>query len=314
MTVSRVLNNKNGISDETRRHVLKIMRELGYRPNRVARSLATARTLKIGVLVPSISSAYFASVLEGVEHVFWENGYHMLLCNTAASAEREQSILNFFEEDRVDGVMVFSSHLPAQTLNTFLRNQQAAVMINSEVESGLAGHVRTDETNGMTKAIEHLVKAGRRHIGYIGFDAPSYAGRQRKQAFLDICQRLDLPLKPGQMVSCDRRSGYTAATQLLQGAPHIDAMLCFNDEIAAGGLRACMEFGRRVPEDVAVIGYDDIFLAELMTPPLTTLRLKTDKQAVGEMAAQMLLARIEGGDTCDELVLEHELIVRASAP
>src|SRR5690606_20968699 len=107
MTVSRVLNNKDGISETTREHVLSIMQDLGYRPNRVARSLATAQTLKIGIVIPSISSAYFGAVLEGAERVLWDNGYHILLCNSANSKKREQAILDLFEEDRVDGVMVF---------------------------------------------------------------------------------------------------------------------------------------------------------------------------------------------------------------
>ena len=111
MTVSRVLNNKDGISDHTREHVLTVMRELGYRPNRIARSLVTDKTLKIGVVVPSISSAYFGAVLEGAERVFWETDYHMLLANTGNNPRREAAIMDLFEEDRVDGVLVFSSIL-----------------------------------------------------------------------------------------------------------------------------------------------------------------------------------------------------------
>ena len=112
MTVSRVLNNKGEISEATRQHVLDVMRELGYRPNRIARSLATDRTLKVGIIVPSLSSYYFGAILEGVRKMFYgRTTITSLLCNTGDSHKREKAVMRFFEEDRVDGVIVFSSHL-----------------------------------------------------------------------------------------------------------------------------------------------------------------------------------------------------------
>jgi LacI family transcriptional regulator len=127
-------------------------------------------------------------------------------------------------------------------------------------------------------------------------------------------QAADLPLEPAYMTNCNRRSGYSTARQLLQEHPEIDGVICFNDEIAAGVLRACFDLGRRVPDELAVIGYDDIFLAELLNPSLTTLRLSLTKREVGALAGRTLLERIEGSSTRDEVVLEHELVVRESAP
>jgi DNA-binding LacI/PurR family transcriptional regulator len=314
MTVSRVLNNKGEISEATRQHVLTVMHELGYRPNRVARSLATAKTLKIGVIVPSISSAYFGAVLEGAERLFWDRGYHMMLCNTGEDTQREQTILDLFEEDRADGVLVLSSHLSGEELSDYLRKQRAAVVINSEVQNGVACHVRTDEMRSMSVAVGHLVKNGRRCLAYVGGDWMTYAGRQRHDSFIAAMQAAGLPADSNYMMNCNRRSGYIIARQLLQEHPEIDGLICFNDEIAAGALRACFDLGRRVPNEVAVIGYDDIFLAELLNPSLTTLRLSLTKREVGALAGQMLLERIEGSSTRDEVVLEHELVVRESAP
>jgi DNA-binding LacI/PurR family transcriptional regulator len=312
MTVSRVLNNKGEISEATRQHVLTVMNELGYRPNRIARSLATAKTLKIGVIVPSISSAYFGAVLEGAERLFWDRGYHMTLCNTGEDVRREQTILDVFEEDRADGVLVLSSHLTGEALSDYLRKQRAAVVINSEVESGVACHVRTDEMRSMSLAVTHLVKNDRRCLAYVGGDMSTYAGRQRHYSFIAAMQAAGLP--PTHMTNCNRRSGYATSRQLLQDHPEINGVICFNDEIAAGALRACFDLGRHVPGDVAVIGYDDIFLAELLNPSLTTLRLRLTKREVGALAGRMLLERIDGSSTRDEVVLEHELVVRESAP
>jgi LacI family transcriptional regulator len=314
MTVSRVLNNKSEISDATRQHVLSVMNELGYRPNRIARSLATAKTLKIGVIVPSISSAYFGAVLEGAERLFWERGYHMMLCNTGEDVRREQTILDLFEEDRTDGVLVLSSHLSAEALSDYLRKQRAAVVINADIEKGTACHVRTDEIRSMSMAVRHLVKYGRSCLAYVGGEMTTYAGRQRHYSFIAAMQAAGLPAEANYMSNCNRRSGYMTARQLLQGHPEVNGLICFNDEIAAGALRACYDLGRRVPDEIAIIGYDDIFLAELLNPSLTTLRLRLTKREVGALAGRLLLERIDGSSTCDEIVLEHELVVRESAP
>lgn len=314
MTVSRVLNNKDEISEATRQHVLSVMHELGYRPNRVARSLATAKTLKIGVIVPSISSAYYGAVLEGAERLFWDRGYHMMLCNTGEDTRREQTILDLFEEDRADGVLVVSTHLPADVLSSYLRRQRAAVVINSEVEAGVACHVRTDELRSMTLGVDHLLKSGRRCLGYVGGNMKTYAARQRRYNFVAATQAAGLPVDPNCIADCDRRGGYDTAWRLLQAHPEIDGLMCFNDEIAAGVLRACHDLGRRVPDEIAVIGYDDVFLTELLNPSLTTLRLSLGKREVGALAGQILLERINGSSARDEVVLEHELVVRESAP
>src|SRR5690606_31938776 len=183
---------------------------------------------------------------------------------------REQTILDLFEEDRADGVLVVSSHLNSAVLSEYLRKQRAAVVINSEVEAGAACHVRTNEKQSMAKAVEHLVKSNRRCLAYVGTNMKTYAGRQRQNCFVAALQEFGASVRPDLIMSCDRRGGYVTARQLLQEHPEVDGVICFNDEIAAGALRACFDLGRDVPGDVAVIGYDDIFLAELLNPSLTT--------------------------------------------
>lgn len=313
MTVSRVLNNKDGISAQTRQHVRAVMHELGYRPNRIARSLATDKTLKIGVVVPSISSAYFSAILEGAEQVFWENGYHMLLCNTGNSARREQAMMNLFEEDRADGVLVFSSHLSGDQLSSYLRHQRAAVVLNAEIDPEVAGHIYVDEPGSIGLAVSHLLASGRRCLGYVGAGVNNFAKRERVRGFQLALESAGYVVDPALIVSING-NGYATATQLLRDHPAIDGIVCFNDEIAARVLRACADLGRCVPDDVAVIGYDDIYLAELLTPMLTTLRLSLTKHEVGAMAARMLLARIEGEGHQNPVILSHELIIRDSAP
>ena len=313
MTVSRVLNNKEGISPETREHVLAVMHELGYRPNRVARSLVTDKTLKIGVIVPGISSAYFGAVLEGAERVFWDYDYNMVLCSTGNSARREQAVLDLFEEDRVDGVLVFSSHLSKEMLTQYLENQRSAVVLNAEVDETVAGHIYVDEPGAMSLAVNHLVSRGRRTLSYIGHGENTYAKRERLMGFMANLVKHGCTVNPELIISV-AEDNHHLTKQLLHDHPEIDGIVCFNDEIAARALRACAELGRRVPDDVAIIGYDDIYLAELLTPTLTTLRLNMTKHEVGAMAARMLLERIEGQVNQEPVALSHRLIVRDSAP
>ena len=314
MTVSRVLNNKEGISEQTRENVLNVMRDLGYRPNRIARSLATDKSLKIGVVVPSISSAYFGAVLEGAERVFWEAEYHIVLCNTGNSAHREATVMELFEEDRVDGVLAFSSHLSKEDLSNMLRTQRAAVVINAEVEPGVAGHIYVDEFGAMSLAVRHLLSKSRCCLGYIGMGKNSFAKRERMYGFMASLKKQGQAVDPDHILTLHSEDNKQAIAGWLQDHPQIDGVICFNDNIAATTLRACADLDKCIPDDVAVIGYDDIYLAELVTPTLTTLRLSMTKIELGAMAARMLLERIEGHVDQSPIVLNHELILRDSAP
>lgn len=318
MTVSRVLNNKGEISDDTRRRVLAVVDELGYRPNRIARSLATSKTLKIGIVIPGISSYYFGAIFEGTERVLWDNDYHILLCNTGNDAKRERSIMNLFEEDRVDGVIVFSSHLPPDTLSDYLKRQHAAVVLNSEVDRDVAGRILVDEHSAMRMAVNHLLDSGRTRLGFIGSNSPTLASKRRWEGFISAMHEAGHTPNPEWMITCKGRNNWakacSATHELLAANPQINGIVCFNDDIAAGAVRTCVNLGRRVPEDVAIVGYDDILLAEVLSIPLTTLRLNLDKSEVGEITARMLLERIDGQCEQSDIILHHELVIRDSAP
>ena len=317
MTVSRVLNNKGEISEETRQHVLRVMRDLDYRPNRIARSLATSQTLRIGVIIPNYSSAYFGAILDGSESVLWESGYHILLCNTRGNLDRERAIFELFEEDRVDGVIILTARIPTDELNDFLRHQRAAVVINTMADQSAAGLIYVDEIKSIGLAVNHLLQSGRKHLAYIGMSHETYAGSQRSQGFKIALQAAGFSVDEANQIVLTESSldtSFGIIRQLLEDNPQIDGLVCFNDELAARTLRVCADLGRCVPDDVAVIGYDDIYLAELLTPTLTTLRLKQTKQEVGAMAARMLLERMEKNIDQTPIVLNHDLIIRDSAP
>jgi LacI family transcriptional regulator len=317
MTVSRVINNKGEISAATRQRILQVMDELGYRPNPIARSLATNTTLRIGILVPTLSNPYFGAIIEGAERVFWENNYHILLGHTDSEPSREQAVMEIFEDHRVDGVIVLSARSSSEAMTQYVRNQRAAVAINTVVKAG-AARVYTDELKTMALVVNHLMKTGRRHLGYIGLDINTYASINRYRGFESALKNAGLRFDPNQQSTAwHDNAPSNPIYELLKANPRIDGLVCYNSGIAARALQVCARLGRCVPDDIAIMGYDDIFLAEMTSPTLTTIDLVIPKEEVGAMAARLLLERIENGDHAQEqadVILEHKLIIRDSAP
>ncbi len=318
MTVSRVINNKGEISPTTREKILQVMDELGYRPNHIARSLATNTTLRIGIVVPSMANTYFGAIVEGAENFLWEHDYHIMLGHTASNPLRERAVLDMFDDQRVDGVIVLSAHSTKEDMTRYLRSQRAAVTINTPVKFGAARRIYTDEVKSMALTVRHLTSRGRRRIGYVRFGITTYAHNERYRGLQLALEAEGLPFDPArQMVTLDDNmpSMVDGTIKLLEQFPEMDALVCFNSGIAATAVHACARMGRRVPDEIAVIGYDDIFVSELIVPSLTTVELAIPKDEVGAMAARMLLEQINDGSApFDDVILDHKLIVRDSAP
>jgi len=311
MTVSRVVNNRGQVSDAMKQRVLSAMNELGYKPNRIARSLASNKTFKIGVIVPDMSSMFFASILASIEHILWEHDYYMVLCNTGKDERREQDILDVFEEDQVDGVLIFGTHLSHSQLTTLLKNQRAAVVFNGEVDPKVAGQILLNQSEAIGMAVKHLINVGRTTIGYIDLDQRTYSMRERRQAFENTTSQSSVK---SWVLESGKENLAPLVRQFLQDYPQTDGIICFNDEMAVRALVILKDDGKQIPEDIAVIGYDDVKIATWVTPKLTTIRLKMSISKLGELAANMLLDRIEGKGDTNPIILDHELIIRDSTP
>jgi len=316
-TVSRVLNNKGEISPTTRRLVSEVIQRLGYRPNAVARSLVTRRTLSLGLVVPDIANPFFPEIARGAEDVALAAGYSVFLCNTIEQAEREVAVLRLLEEKRVDGVVVCSARLPDEQLVPMLKRQHAVVLVNRTVPNETAGTVRVDDASGSRQAVGHLLAGHRRRLAMLAGPENSHSGRERVHGFRNAVGDAGGLHDPSSIVSCPPylEGGYQAATSLLSANRGIDGLVCYNDLVAIGALQACHDLGVRVPDDVAIVGCDDILLARLVTPSLTTMRVS--KYEIGASAVRMLLGRIAGsghrGERA-EVVIRPELVARASAP
>jgi LacI family transcriptional regulator len=318
MTVSRVINNKGDVSNETRQRILEIIASLGYRPSAIARSLATKETCTIGLVIPDVTNPFFADIARGVEHLAYSKGYHVFLCNSEEDPQRELAVIQSLEEKRVDGLILCSSRLEEEKLADVLANLPPVVLINRRLHQ--AGEdtfdtVILDDEQGGWLATHHLIQGGHQRIGFLAGPAASYSGAGRRTGFLAALKEADIEPEAGWISHClpSVEGGYEATRQLLDMYPQLTALFCYNDLVAVGALQASNELKRRVPEDLAIVGHDDIPLAALVSPALTTCRVP--RYELGARAVNALLERLRdcpGG--CQQSVLQPELVIRESAP
>lgn len=314
MTVSRVVNNTGRISSATRQHIRDVIARLGYRPSRAARALVTNQTKMIGVIVQDITNPYFSEIVRGIEDVVSESGYSVLLVNTHETLEREETALSQFDDSLIDGLIVCSSRLPEDTLLPLLERHRAVVSVTRRLPKELASCVRPRHKYGYRahNAARYLIEHGHQRIGYLHL-ARSYVAMYTKD-FIERLAADGIVLNPEWMQSVSPLwdSGYAAGKDLLTRHPELTAIIGGNDLVALGVMRAAREFGRCIPDDLALIGGDDILLADQVTPPLTTFR--APKYDIGTMAAELLLKRMHGDTTYREYTYEEVLIERGTAP
>jgi LacI family transcriptional regulator len=318
MTVSRVINNKGDVSSETRQRILEIIANLGYRPSAIARSLATKETCTIGLVIPDVTNPFFADITRGVEHLAYSEGYHVFLCNTEEDPLRELTVIQSLEEKRVDGLILCSSRLEEEKLADVLTNLPAVVLINrrlNQTGEDTVDSVSLDDEQGGWLATQHLIQRGHQRIGLLAGPVASYSGVGRRKGYLAALQEAGISHEVGWLSNCQPsvEGGYEATYAMLAKYPQISALFCFNDLVAVGALQACEELERRIPEEFAIVGHDDIPLAALVSPALTTCRVP--RYELGAKAVNALLERFKdrpGG--CHQSVLQPELIIRESAP
>jgi LacI family transcriptional regulator len=315
MTVSRVLNNKGDVGAATRQRVKAVIVQLGYRPSSVARSLVTQRSGTIGLVVPDNANPFFSELARGVEHTAYANGYSVFLCNTEENTARENAVLLTLEDQRVDGVILCSSRLGQEELRAAVARYPAAVLVNRELVGGDAvDTVLVDDEQGGRLTTAHLLSSGRRRIGFLTGPEVSWSGAQRVKGYRATFEAAGLPRSEGWLRPCAPtvEGGRRATHELLQAHPGLTALLCYNDLVAVGALQGCLDLRLSVPGSLAVVGFDDIALAALVTPPLTTCRVS--RYDVGCAAMSSLLACFHHESAPHRVVIQPELVVRASAP
>jgi LacI family transcriptional regulator len=320
--VSRVLNDYPDVAPETRERVRAAIREQRFVPDRMARGLATGRSHVIGVVLetgaghPHLQHPFFQEVLVGLREALAASGYDLLLLSGDGSdgAIEEHAYLQRMRHHRVDGVLLMGADPRGDQIEEVIVSRIPCMAVDLEVRGGRAGYVTSDNVGGSALAARHLHELGHRRIAFIGGTASTKAGADRLLGFLGERDRLGLPERPDYLEEGDfyPPSGHAAMSRLLDLPEPPTAVAVASDLMAAGAMQAIGERGLRVPDDVAVAGFDDIQIAPLLRPSLTTIR--QDKAGLGAAAADALGRLISDPEMEPPvLTMPVELVVRDSS-
>lgn len=313
-TVSRALRGLPGVSEETRQRVLELADKLRYRSNAMARGLVTHRSQSIGMLVPDMTNPFYVQVAKGAEDIASNANYSLLICNSDHMQEKEIKYVDFLREKQVDGLLVIPLQKESRHFIDLYLDKIPLVFIDRFFPELPAPYVITDNYHGEKQAVEHLISQGYKRIAFLVGTRGGYAAEERLRAYCDAMKKAGLPLEKELILETRGgfQDGYQRAKDVLAIHPLPDAVLAANDVVALGVIRYFSECGVRVPEDIAIIGFDDIDFAEMLPVPLTTVR--QHPLEMGIKAAEILLKLIEGNhdEINQRVMLSAELIVRES--
>ena len=321
MTASRALNHTGYVSDDVRKRVLKAAAKLEYRPNILARQLKSQRLSAIGVLLPDIANPFSAELVNGVKRVFDPAGYSAFIALSSRSVEQENASLRAFADHRVDGLIVATrgTKMGDEVLGKFAHQGIPTVTIGRPVKIAGVDSVTADHWRGAFDVVNHLISLGHTRIGFIGISPADRFSLRRYQGYAAALEHAGIAVIPDYTVGppeapafATQEDGFEGMTRLAKLKRPPTAVFARNDFAAIGALRAAHKLGMRVPEDVAIAGFDNIPLASFTTPPLTTVEQPIVEQ--GSAAAEFLLDRIEKRYTgsARKVCMPCKLVVRES--
>lgn len=316
-TVSRVINNsKDGVSDETRRKILEIIEAVGYVPNRMARSITVSETKTIGLMIPDVQNPFFPQVVRGVEDYAMKYGYTVFLCNSDSNVEKEQTYLYDFLEKRVDGIIINTSgELNNPKLISLIKNSKIPVVLLDRKIGSFSEYpgVYVNNMEASYKGTLYLLHNGNKNIAFLGGTREVYTSEERYHGFLKAHEESNVPVRE-DLVSFEAyniQSGYERTLKLMKNSTGLDAIFAGSDIIAVGVLKALHEQGVRVPEEIEILGFDNIWICDVVTPTLSTIGQPA--YDIGYIAARKLIAAIMNKELVQEdEYLETQLILRES--
>ena len=312
-TVSRVVNRSaHRVTPATERRVRSAVRALGYRANIIAQGLKKRSSRTVALIVPDISNPFFPAIARGIEDTARAHGYAVLLCNTYEDLARENAYLGLLRNRWVDGVIFATVGSNTRHLRALRRARLPVVLVARDVEGLAIDTVRVDNFRGEYEATQHLLRLGHRRIAHIAGPPTLHVAAERRRGYLDALRTAGLEgeavIVEGDFTADGGRRAMAAA---LRARPPITAVAAANDLMAIGAMETLRLLAARVPQDVAVVGFDDITFASLVSPALTTVA--QPKYRMGQMAMERLLQLLHGGDVRSrQTVLVPELVVRES--
>ena len=295
-TVSRVINDSPiGVGEETRKRVKQVMEELNYRPNALARGVAVSRSFMIGVIVPDVSNFFYPRIIRGISDYLEKHGYSMIVCNSDYDPEKEAKLLMSLVDRRVDGVILCSGYSNKAFLEQYRKYQVPLVLLGRTFDSSVSNaSITGDNVKGAKKAASYLIRGGNRRIVYVEGKTEISGSRQRLTGYKEALSEHQIPFDPKLLLSGDYsiEFGRQAARELLEKKIVFDAVMTGSDLIAIGLVSGLLDAGIRIPEDVEVMGFDNIELAEVFRPALSTVSKPHYQMA--QYLAEQIVRIIEG--------------------
>jgi LacI family transcriptional regulator len=315
-TVSRALNEQTRVlvNQETAERVLRAAKQLGYRPNPIARGLKTNRSYTVGVLIPDLTNPLFPPIMRGIEDRLGDAGYTSLIVNTDNDPERERSQMEAMRARQVDGFIAATARLDIELLAEAAAGGAPLVLVNRSLEDASVPAVTVNDRRGIGMAVEHVVRLGHERIGHVAGPQNLSTGHRRYLGFLEAMGRHRLPTPAEQVTfatAFTEAEGARACAELLDHAPQVSAIVAANDRLAIGCYDALEARGLRCPQDVSIVGFNDMPFVDRLRPPLTSVRVP--QREIGTVAADLLLQQLSNGSLSSrEILLEPTLVVRES--
>jgi LacI family fructose operon transcriptional repressor len=311
-TVSRVLANKPHVRQEVKARVMKVVKALNYRPNRVARSLRSRQSSIIGLIVSDIENPFFQQVGRAVEDAAHEQGYSVMLCNNDEDPEKEQRYLHLIRDENLAGIILSPTRQTADNFSSTSDLNIPMVVIDRRVSNGDVDNILIDNVQAAHTITTHLIEHGYRRIGAV-FGIGSTTGRERREGFVQALKAHDLQPSTDLVKYANPREddGFNTTLKMLQLPAPPEAILTSNSLLAAGALRALRESKKSIPEEVAFASFDETTWAKLVIPSLTVIEQPTHE--IGRTATELLLKRIKDPTRSHrEVILKAKLIARQS--
>ncbi|RDW21480.1 LacI family transcriptional regulator [Oceanobacillus arenosus] len=310
-TVSRVINNRKNVSEKTRNKVEQAIRELHFEPNVLARNLRNSESRLLLVLIPSISNPFYTEIINGIEDTAIEQGYNILLCETDSNPEREAIYFNLIRNRLADGIIIMDPTINRENLIELAR-MHPVVQCSEFDEAGNISYVTIDNELAAYQAVKHLIKLGQRKIALINSDERFLYARERRRGYEKALMEAGLPIETSWIYHTGKLGfeyGQQAMRSLLNVKNLPTAIFAVSDILAIGAMKEILSRGLRIPDDIAIIGFDKISFSNMTFPTLTTVA--QPMYAMGSISAKMIINKIKGKKV-ESIILDHELIIRNS--
>lgn len=312
-TVSRIINNLPGYSEKTKKKVLEAIKELNYQPNALARGLINRRTHTIGVILPHFLNSYATQLLNGIEKKAHELGSSVIFCQTESFGIKTMKYLQVLNEKRVDGLIFISSVLEKEYYEYIEKIEMPLVLLSTKSDQFKVPYIEVDGQAAIYSAVQYLIEKGHRKIGMIGNKEDPIAGVPRVKGYKAALKAYNIPFESNRL-TYSRGFSYEDGVKhfqiLMKKAPDITAVVTISDEIGVGVLTAAHKMGIKVPDDVSVIGYDNLSIAEMSIPKLTSVAQPLER--MGEKAAEKLFEILATESPVENCIMPHDIIERES--